>query len=189
MQENWKTVEGFSLYEVSNAGRVRRRSYIRKKQNGAACRMRAMLMKLQKQPNKDYPSYIAISVTLIGDNGERKTMRVSRLVAHAFVSNPGRLPIVNHLDNNPQNNCASNLEWTTHSGNNEHCKKEGRVRTGVLKGTDNPRCKHSLEQVRQAKRLLAERKHSHREIAEITGMTKSAVSELSCGRRWKHIEA
>jgi hypothetical protein len=68
-------------------------------------------------------------------------------------------------------------------------KKKGRVKTGALKGIDNYRCKHTLEQVKQAKRLLAEQKHSHREIADLTGMTRTAVSEISCGRRWKHIEA
>lgn len=68
-------------------------------------------------------------------------------------------------------------------------KKKGRVKTGALKGIDNHRCKHTLEQVKQAKRLLAEQKHSHREIADLTGMTRTAVSEISCGRRWKHIEA
>jgi len=51
------------------------------------------------------------------------------------------------------------------------------------------RRKHLEEQIKQAKRLLAERKYSHQEIANATSMTKSAVSELSCGRRRKHIEA
>lgn len=188
MQEIWEIIDGFSLYEVSNLGKVKRKAYTRVTKNGTFSQMREMLMKLQKQPNKDYPAYIAISVTLLGDQGERKTMRVSRLVAAAFVANPNSLPIVNHLDSNPQNNRFDNLEWTTYSGNNEHCKKEGRVRTGALKGMDNPRCRHSLEQVRQAKRLLREQKHSHREIAEITGMTRTAVSEISCGRRWQHVE-
>lgn len=144
-------------------------------------------MKLQRSPNNKYPSYIAISVDLRNEAG-RRTVRVSRLVATAFVPNPNNFPIVNHLDNNPQNNRADNLEWTTYSGNNKHCKNEGRVRTGALKGTDNPRCKHTLEQVKQAKRLLQEQKHTHREIAELTGMTRVAVSEISCGRRWKEIE-
>jgi hypothetical protein len=189
MIEIWRTVAGFSLYEVSNFGRVKRKAHVRVDINGRQCQMPEKLIKLQKQPNRQYPSYVAISVTLIGDQKERKTMRVSRLVATAFIPNLGNFPIVNHLDNNPQNNRADNLEWTTHSGNNEHCKNEGRVRTGALKGTDNPRCKHTLEQVKQAKRLLQEQKHTHREIAKLTGMTRIAVSEISCGRRWKGIEA
>jgi hypothetical protein len=146
------------------------------------------MMRLQKSPNNKYPSYIAISVDLRNGTG-RRTVRVSRVVATAFIPNPNNFPIVDHLDSNPQNNRVDNLEWTTHSGNNEHCKNEGRVRTGVLKGANNPRCKHTVEQVKHAKRLLQEQKHTHREIAELIDMTRTAVSEISCGRRWKEIKA
>ena len=43
--------------------------------------------------------------------GKGKNYLIHRLVAQAFIPNPERLPQVNHKDENPQNNCASNLEW------------------------------------------------------------------------------
>ena len=44
-------------------------------------------------------------------NGKKKRFRIHRLVAEAYIPNPEGLPQVNHKDENPQNNCASNLEW------------------------------------------------------------------------------
>lgn len=53
----------------------------------------------------------------------RKQRCVHRIVAETFISNPEGLPIVNHIDENPQNNCIENLEWVTHKENIQHsCK-------------------------------------------------------------------
>jgi hypothetical protein len=189
MEEQWRVVAEFPRYSVSNLGRVKRLAHERRNVNGSLVRVPEKFMKLRLAPNNKYPAYKAIAVDLRKEGGERKTVRVSRLVATAFIPNPGNLPVVNHLDSNPTNNRADNLEWTTPKGNSQHCIKSGRAYTGDQKGTNNGRCKHSEEQIKEAKRLLAERKYSHQEIANITSMTRSAVSELSCGRRWKHIEA
>lgn len=52
---------------------------------------------------------------------------VHRLVANAWVDENQTVfnPEVNHLDGNKQNNCAENLEWTTHSGNTYHLHHTG----------------------------------------------------------------
>lgn len=53
--------------------------------------------------------------------------RVHRLVASEWVDNPDPEvnTIINHKDGNPSNNHASNLEWTTYSGNNYHAVNTG----------------------------------------------------------------
>lgn len=52
---------------------------------------------------------------------------IHQLVAEAFVYNPDpeRFTEVNHIDTNKQNNKASNLEWTDHSGNMKHAYAHG----------------------------------------------------------------
>jgi hypothetical protein len=187
MEEQWEAVAEFPRYLVSNLGRVKRRAHDRTNKSGSVTKVFEKLMRSRPMPNNKCPSYVAIGIDLRKEGGDRKTVRVSRLVATAFVPNPDSLPVVNHIDSNPANNQADNLEWTTLKGNSQHCVKSGRAYTGNQKGTNNGRCKHSEDQIRQAKSLLAERKFSHQEIANATGMTKSAVAELSCGRRWKHI--
>ena len=189
MEEQWEVVADFPRYLVSNLGQVKRRAHDRTNKSGSVTKVFEKLMRSRPMPNNKCPSYVAIGIDLRKEGGERKTVRVSRLVATAFVPNPDSLPVVNHIDSNPANNQADNLEWTTLKGNSQHCVKSGRVFTGGQKGVKNGRCKHSEDQIRQAKSLLAERKFSHQEIANATSMTRSAVAELSCGRRWKHIEA
>lgn len=46
--------------------------------------------------------------------------RMHRLIAETFCPNPDNLPVVNHIDEDKLNNCASNLEWCTIQHNNLH---------------------------------------------------------------------
>ena len=45
--------------------------------------------------------------------GEKTDVMVHRLVAKAFVPNPEKHTVVNHIDENKLNNSADNLEWCT----------------------------------------------------------------------------
>jgi len=60
-------------------------------------------------------------------NGSSAQFGVHRLVANAFIENPDNKPCVNHLDCNPLNNNADNLEWITFSENLLYAKSLGRL--------------------------------------------------------------
>jgi len=63
-------------------------------------------------------------VALWAQNGRYIYRRVHRLVASAFIDNPNDLPIINHKDGDPSNNCVENLEWCTNSHNQLHRYRE-----------------------------------------------------------------
>jgi hypothetical protein len=102
MEEIWKPIKDFENYEVSNMGRVK---------NIKTNRV------LRNNIKDGYES-----VSLVGIN-IKKSFKVHRLVAIAFLENPENKTDVNHKDKNKLNNILDNLEWMTRKENNTHrCK-------------------------------------------------------------------
>lgn len=96
MSENWLPIKGYEgLYEVSDHGNVKslRRSF---------------LMRF----NVHYKGHLTIQLYRRGC--KREKFFVHRLVALAFIIQIDPLrDVVNHKDENKQNNHVSNLEWVT----------------------------------------------------------------------------
>jgi hypothetical protein len=177
--EQWRPVAGLEdRYEVSDHGRVR--SLPRITMRGIIPqRVRGKVI-AQRQSPEGYGR-----VTLITPAG-RVHKQVHRLVAEAFCDNPQGCDVVNHIDNCPSNNLATNLEWTTLQGNSQHCWKQGRAYVPSLPGGANPNARHSEEQAKAVIVELSTRK-PHTQIAQELGVSRSFVSEISCGRQWRHL--
>jgi hypothetical protein len=114
MLEIWKSIEGYEgKYEVSNLGRVK---------------------SLQDNKGRKREQIVVVNIANNGylyvnlwKTSRAKSKRIHRLVADAFCEKKDGADIVNHIDNNPSNNRADNLEWTTYKGNMQHAAKQGRM--------------------------------------------------------------
>lgn len=62
-------------------------------------------------------------VGLRKDNKTKK-YKVHRLVAETYLPNPDNLPIINHKDENKQNNKLDNLEWCSHTYNHTYSARK-----------------------------------------------------------------
>ncbi len=113
MEEIWRDIQGYEgLYKVSNMGNVKSLNY------------RRTGLEKNLKFDKDNHGYLYV---ILCKNNERKTFRVHRLVAQAFIDNPNNYPQVNHKDENKLNNTVKNLEYCSSSYNNNYGTRNERV--------------------------------------------------------------
>jgi len=65
-------------------------------------------------------------------NGKFKLYGIHRLVGITFIPNPNNLPMIDHIDQNKQNNSLDNLRWINSSGNMRNRTTKNKLR-GVRK--------------------------------------------------------
>lgn len=70
-------------------------------------------------------------VILYNEKGP-KEFRLHRLIAECFIENPNNLPLVNHKDENKQNNDVNNLEWCTVLYNNNYGNRNEKIAKAKL---------------------------------------------------------
>ena len=109
-----KSYEG--LYDVSTNGDIR-------SHHGKKTRV------IKSHPDKD--GYLHIE---LNKQGERKDLRVHRIVAETFVPNPNNKKYVNHLNFIKDDNFYLNLEWCTSRENSHHYHKTNEKKTSQYIG-------------------------------------------------------
>lgn len=128
MEEVWKDIKGYEgLYQVSNLGNVRS---IERKVDYRIKGTYAIKPSILLKPSINKNGYLSVALS---KNNKIKRMRVNRLVALNFISNPNKKPQVNHIDGNKSNNNVNNLEWCTNSENQLHAYKSGlhKIQKGI----------------------------------------------------------
>lgn len=127
--EIWKPVKNFEgLYSVSSLGRVRSEARVIIQSDGKRQTIHEKILIGGKSQKLCY-KFVALY-----KNGKCKSCRVHRLVAEAFLPNPDNLPQVGHIDENPANNAATNLEWCTAYQNCHHGHHIERVTKALING-------------------------------------------------------
>ena len=169
----WKTAYGQEDYEVSDTGRVRRRTP-HKANRWKVGRERT----LQTQRSRKYQrgeGYLEVSIS-------RKSVPVARLVAETFLGPRPPGLVINHKDGVRSNNTAANLEWVTQSENRQHA-----IRMGLWKpkfGEENLMSKLTKEAVREIRRTP---KHT-KGLAAKFGVDRSLICRIRSGKSWRHVE-
>lgn len=184
MVEDWRPVAGFSNYEVSNFGRVRR---VVPDSRNHACRVLTPWLN-----NKGYQI-----VTLCQGGIQRKVL-VHRLVCWAFHGEPTSPDLdAAHGDGNPLNNCEGNLRWSTRAENMADCIDHGTRRTGarhwsrerpesIAKGEQHGRamlCEEDVRTIRDAPFYIG----LGRALAENYGVSTALISKIRNRKIWKHL--
>ena len=90
--EIWRNIVGYNgKYQVSNMGRIKHNETIL----------------------KPYPNSCGYLRVGLYNNGKHKKELVHRLVADAFLDNPNKLLVVNHKNEDKEDNRVCNLQWVT----------------------------------------------------------------------------
>lgn len=114
----WKKNQSFPNLEVSRDGRVRswHNSWGRY---------------VEKKKRLDKDGYETIGTRR--ENGKGTTVRVHRLVAETYLTNPDNKPVVNHLNGIKNDNRVENLRWSTVAENTQHGYDKLGVRSAMSK--------------------------------------------------------
>ena len=171
MEYTVKPIKGYEgIYEADSDGSI---WSIRHPRTGNRKQLKVLLNK------KGYPQ------VRLYKNKKSSMFRTHRIIAELFIPNPDSLPQVNHKDGNKQNNSVDNLEWITNSRNVKH-SFDVLGRKG-LKGTGNGSCKLTESQVKSI--YLSKHKYSQNRLAEIYGVSQTAIYYILTGKNWRWLTA
>lgn len=121
-------------------------------------------------------------VTVVNDDGVRKSRPVHRLILESFRGPcpPGMQGC--HNDGKASNCELANLRWDTPQNNILDKKKHGTM----ARGARIKSAKLSEPQVVEIRRLCAMQMQAA-DIAKQFNITRAAVKAIKCGRTWRHV--
>lgn len=171
-REEWRPIEGFEGYEVSNLGRVR--SWRKSSRWGVFKRDTPFLLKA----HKDGSGYYRIKIYR---NKAPKSFSVHRLVAQAFCEKATSATEVNHIDCNKTNNNASNLEWLTREENIKHC-----IENNLMKAPRGSKSSFAKLKESDVIKIFADTR-PRRILAKEYGVTVDCIRKIKLKQNWSHL--
>lgn len=175
-EEIWKDVLGYEgLYQVSNLGRVKSLSRIVKYQENHSGLRKERILK----QNITKSGYVHVVICI---NKLKKTVKIHRLVALAFIKNIENKHLVNHINGIKYDNKVENLEWVTSSENIIHAHKTG-LKKGI-RGNESHLSKLTIKEVEKIRLIHSKGKISKKEIAEMFNISRAQVYRIIKKINW-----
>lgn len=165
----WKTIPGFSRFEVSDRGDIR--CVVGGNSNSKI------------GPRASHPTRLGyLQIRLPDGRGNRPGLRIHRLVALAFLGEP---PTPHHTDvahNNGirDDNRVENLRWATRVENMADRVEHGTTNRGERAGRAKLTEVQVLEILSSGERNM--------DIAQRMGVARNTISQIRSGILWKHLQ-
>jgi len=177
MKEMWKDIAGFEgLYRVSSHGRIKSMSRERSTGNGVATYKGRIIAGYTRKDG-----YVTVNLY---KKGVPHIRYLHRIVAKTFIENTSNRRTVNHIDGNPSNNTADNLEWASYSENHKHAYVAlGRKNNRSMLNKTGKNNKRSTKVIQLKDGKPINIYYGMREAERITGIRNSAISAVCNGKQ------
>lgn len=190
-----RDIKGYEdLYAVTEDGRVW--AYPRKRSSKNGLWLKQQVLIVTKNRVKSYKCY----TVLLYKDKKSKRFLVHRLVAQAYILNPGNKPEVNHINGNTFKNEIDNLEWATRLENMQHAQNSGllnqytekqivaRHKNGKMHGKENGAKalrKFSTEQAKHIKRLRKQTKRSFASLGREFNVSPKTIANICYDKTYR----
>lgn len=172
--EEWRTIPGFSHYEASSLGRIRR---IGKHPGNTTSRGKGGILSANPNP----AGYLAVGLSI---NGRRKTYSVHRCVNLAFHGPPPPgTPQTRHLNGIKTDNRPCNLAWGTHIENSHDAVEHGDIKLGSLRS--DSRLKEADVVAIRVRNASGESQYA---LADEYGVSQQLISQIVRRVAWRHVK-
>lgn len=171
--EEWRTIEGFPNYAVSNMGQIKKIGLAKGSHKQIGDKIK---------PYKVGGGYYAVRLS---NKSGRKMFKMHRLVLTAFVGKPKKNEQGNHKTGIKSDNCIDNLEWVTQAENMQHSFKNGFHKREP--GEKAPNAKLKDGEVWLIKQILAKTSLTQIEISKMFNVSNTTVHRIQHGYDWDHI--
>jgi hypothetical protein len=178
MKEEWKLIDGYEDYLISNCGRVK--TLEREVRYTHAVTGKEHFRKTTERFLKVYDNNrTGYRFVQLYKNKKASNKTIHRLVAENFIKQDEGFEYVNHIDGNKHNNRVDNLEWCTNEYNHEHATKTGLKPRGEQIGTSK-----LTEREVDSIRILCEEGLSDGLLANAFHVSRSTINLIRHGKAW-----
>ena len=170
----WKKIPGFSMYEVSDTGLVRRSDKLHPR---VILKPRSLVSTFL---NAGYQM-----CHLLDDVGKRRMLTCNHIVALAFVGpRPSEKHDALHWDDNRSNNNPTNIRWGTDQDNANDKIRNGRQ----PRGQEIWSSKLTPKMVKEIRTRYKPRNVTAGQLSKAYGIGMTTVYSIVRNKNWKHIK-